>query len=255
MDLPTTKNIVRIDIATLVGLLQASRHQFMTLVWQSEQTKRFYATQRRCDCGHVFFGRAVTCPECGGKGKQEPTAIKGHSVTRVYVAAVRNDFNFENSVRNMLARQGHDNAADEWQGPQERTWGEHVDHTPFVVHTPKSDGVMRLYGHFLPGTRRDGSRSYFTVDGFTGYYLDGQKADDAEIEALKRPRKPAETETDAARLAQHPVNARLDDGAFVKIAGQWYLVLPPSAEQIESVAAAALAFANQVEAAALAPAA
>jgi hypothetical protein len=255
MDLPTNKNIVRIDIATLVGLLQASRNQFITLVWQSEQTSRFYTTQRRCKCGHVFFGRAATCPECGEKGKQEPTAINGKSITRVYVCNMRNDFNFANAVRNMLARRGETEAADQWTGPKERTWGEHVDHTPFVVHTPQSDDVMRLYGHFLPGTWRNGQRAYFTVDGFTGFYVNGRKADDAEIEALRKPRKQAETATDAARLAQHPVNARLDDGAFAKINGQWYLILPPTAEQIEEVAAAALAFSEKVEAEALAPAA
>lgn len=247
MELPTTKMVKRIDVATFVSLLMGSRHKFLTLVWQSNKSKELYQTERVCsECGHVFFGRATKCPVegCQGKGKQQPTPFKGKAVTRVYVAAMRNDFNFENAVRNMLERQGED--ASEWEGPKERTWGKHIDNTPFVVHTPKDDELMRLYGHFLPGTRKNGKRSYFEVKGFTGYYVNGRKADDKEVEKYKRPRKEAETAVDKARLEQHPVNARLDDGAFVKIAGQWYLILPPSDEEIESVSKAVLEFSQVV---------
>lgn len=251
-ELPTNKQVVRVDIATFAGLLMGSRHRFITLVWQSEQSNRFYQTQRRCDtCGHVFFGRAAACPVkgCGGKGVQEPTQIKGASIERVYVAGCRNDFNFANSVRNHLERNGEAEAAAAWEGPKERAWGEHVPHTPFVAHAPADDGLCRLYGHFLPGTRRDGSRSYFNVPGFTGYYVNGVKApNDKALEAYKRPRQAPKDATEAARLEQHPVNARLDGTCFAKIAGQWYLVKAATPAQIEKLAAAAMDYAAKVEA-------
>jgi hypothetical protein len=267
--LPTTKEVVRVDIATFAGLLMGSRHRYITLAWQSEQTKRFYMTERRCEgtpakgkkpavegCGHVFFGQSAACPECEQKAKRYPSALSGHTIERVYVAAVRNDFNFGNAVRNMLERQGESEAADDWQGPGKRTWGNHINHTPFVAHTPADDGLMRLYGHFLPGTRRGGKRSYFEVPGFTGYYVDGKlAADQAAVGAYKKPVTVSEDATTAARKEQHPVNARLDGACFAKIAGQWYLVMPATPAQIEALTAAALDYSQQIEAETVAAAA
>jgi len=183
------------------------------------------------------------------RGKQEPTPVKGAVIERVYVANMRNDFNFENAVRNMLEREGESDAATEWAGPKERAWGGHIDHTPFVAHAPADDGLMRLYGHFLPGTRPDGSRAYFDVPGFTGYYVNGQRvADQDAIERYKRPRQAPQDATEEARLKQHPVNARLDGTCFAKIAGKWYLVRPATDKDIERLAAAALEFSAKVDA-------
>jgi len=215
------KPVALVDIATFAALLHASRNRFFRVVWESNQNKRLKKT---------------------GEGAQ----YKEKEVTKLYVATMRNDYSFHNSVINELKRKNEMEEAADWE-PEDRTWGEHVPHTPFVVHQVEGE-PNRLYGHFLPAINlHTGSKAYHEISGETGYYVDGEKANDKTLKALEYSRKAPTTELDKARMKVHPVNARLDDVLWFKIAGKWYRMRQPTDEDIENLTAAALEFSAKVE--------
>ena len=232
------KPITLVDLATFAALLQGSRNRFFRVVWESGQNKRLRKT---------------------GDGAQ----YKSREVTKLYCLTARNDFSFQNSVLAELERRGASEEGEGWEA-QERTWGGHISHTPFVVHQAKgkddSPEPERLYGHFLPATRKvkkaDGTitfqKQYQHVAGETGYYVDGKKVSDEVMEALEYAKAEPETELDKARHTVHPVNARLDDVLWFKIAGHWYRLRQPTQADIEAVKNAALEFSATVEEAAAA---
>ena len=219
------KPVKTVDISTLAFLLQQSRNKFFRVIWESNQNKRLKKT---------------------GEGAK----YKERQVTKLYILTARNDFNFETSVRNELKRRGELQAAKDWDGPQERTWGDHIPHTPFVVYQAEGEPT-RLYGNFLPATKPLTSKhAYHTIPGETGYYVEGEKVDDAEMKALEYARKAPETATDEARQKVHPVNTRLDDVLWFKIGGQWYRMKPPTMKEVEKLAIATKEYAEKVAAAA-----
>lgn len=204
---------VQVDIVELAGLLWEHTNRFFRVVWCSNQNKRL-------------------------KKKGDGAPYKEMDVRKCYVLTARNSFNFANRVAKLMAERGGD--VDDWT-PDERTWGSHLDGTPFVEHENKGgDLLSRLYGHFLPV-------KYHDVDGLTGYYADGVKEDDAKMRELEYKRAKPKDALGQARRDAHPVNARLDDVLAFKIGGTWYTVEPPSDADIERLAASAVKFSQQVE--------
>lgn len=201
------KNVQTIDVASLAAILHAHRNHFLRVVWESNQNNRLKKT---------------------GEGEE----FKNREVTKLYVATVRNDFNFENAVKNRLTKK----ECGKWT-PQERTWGDHIPLTPFVVHQCK-DEPKRLHGHFFPV-------KYHSIPGETGYYVDGEKADDKKLKSLEYSKKKPDSKLDQTRQDCHPVNARLDDILYFKV-GKWYKVLPANEEEIQSLAEAAQEYAKQL---------
>ena len=218
MNLPKLKQligkpVILVDIATFASLLHVARNRFFRVVWQSNQNKRLKKT---------------------GEG----VAYKGREVTKLYVLTARNDFSFKTSVLNELKRRNEMEEAEDWE-PEERTWGEHIDHTPFIVHQVEGE-PNRLYGNFLPTT-------YHEIEGETGYYVDGEKADDAALKALEYAKKAPTTELDKARQKVHPVNTRLDDVLWCKVSGRWYRLKSATDNDIERLAKAAAEYSAKVE--------
>ena len=199
-----TEPQIEADLPTLATIMQNRRNQFMRVVWHSNQNK---SLQKK------------------GPGAE----YKNKEVRKLYVATVRNDFNFEQRVRKILETNGQAYAAVGWQA-QPRTWGEHVKKTPFVIHENVGDDLLeRLYANFLPVR-------WWDFAGITGYYVDGVKVPNATIEALRYARKEAVGELAKARYEAHPVNTRLDNVVAMFVAGRWYKIAPPTAASIEALA-------------------
>lgn len=206
--------VTPVDIATLAGLLWAHNNHFFRVAWISNQNKRLRKT---------------------GPG----LAYKYRDVQKLYVTTVRNNYNFEASVQSLLQNRGQAEHGENWQA-EERTWGNHIPHTPFVVHQCDDPGEpYRLYGHFLP-------IRWHHLLGETGYYVDGEKADDTIIRSLEYARRVPTAPLDVARRDKHPVNPRLDNVIAFKIGGSWYSVTPPTFEDIEALAHAADEFAAAI---------
>lgn len=206
-------NIVHVDVVTLASLLWEHNNRFFRVAWCSNQNKRL-------------------------KKKGAGLPYKTQDVRKCYVATMRNNYNYRNRVAKLMSERGDD--VGDWQ-PKERTWGGHLDGTPFVEHENTGDDQLsRLYGHFLPVR-------YYTVDGLTGYYADGEKQDDAKMKALEYAKKKPTDALTEARQDAHPVNARLDDVLVFKIGGQWYTVDPPTPADIQALAASAIEYSKKVE--------
>lgn len=198
---------IEVDLLTLISIMQTRRNQFMRIVWHSNQNQRLKKT---------------------GPG----VPYKAKDVRKLYVATVRNSFDYANRVKKILADKGQSQAATGWT-PQERTWGGHIKGTPFVVHENTGDDELnRLYANFLV-------QRWWDFKGHTGYWVDGIKADDNEqavIKGLEYAKKEAVTELDKARREAHPVNSRLDNITAMLVAGTWYKIKPATEKQIEALA-------------------
>lgn len=214
------KPVITVDLATFAGLLQASRNRFFRVIWESNQNARLKKT---------------------GPGAE----YKGKDVRKLYILTARNGYNFRNSMKAELERRGATEEAATFEA-KERTWGAHIPNTPFVIHQcAGKDGLSyepeRLYGHFLPAIDlKTGKHAYHFIDGETGYYVDGEKIDDKTIRALEYERKKPTTVVEVARDKVKPVNARLDDVLYFKIAGSWYRLKQPTYDEIEALADAAV---------------
>lgn len=203
-----TKDVVLIDCVELTQLLFDHRNHFIRVVWHSDQNKRLRKT---------------------GDG----APYKTKKVRKLYVATARNNFNFANRVRKILADQGALKDAKNWQ-PQARTWGKHIEGTPFLIYeNGSSDCLERLYGHFL-------IEKFWNYDGITGFYVDGEKAlgdEDAMLwELSSKEKKSDESRLDKARRLARPTNARLDDIVGIRVGGQWYRVKRSTMKLIETLA-------------------
>lgn len=206
------KHATSVDIDTLAHLLWEANNRFVRIVWESSQSKRFRKTNN-------------------------PFELK--YVTKRYVATVRNNYSFKHSVRRYCLSQGepHPDFV-----PNERTWGGHIKHTPFVRHRNHDDNILRLHLHLLP------TKYHSTEE--SGYYLNGDKMDGKsvkQLEKFKTDRKKPEGVLDTARLKKHPVNARMEDVLFMKISGNWYKLKSPSVKKMEALVNAVSEFSRKLE--------
>lgn len=205
-----------IDIATLAGLLNHYNGKFVWIEWESNKDGDMNKTILKAGA-----------PEGSRKkADREPNPHYGQTTCR-YRAVMRNNFSFENRVRKLAAERNVDTT--DWQ-PAE-TWGQHVPGTPFVLHDPQSDGVLRAYAFFLP--------IRWHHDDTTGYYVNGVRRDDqADFKARYIKAKKAPKDALAqCRQDAHPVKPRLDDTLYVRMGGQTYKLLKPTVEHIESLSA------------------
>lgn len=199
-----------VSLATLANILANANNNYIRIEWESDHSSRLNKRG-------MVNGEQVTNP------------YRGKLITKRYIATCRNNFKFNNSVKNQCARMGKPKPSYQC-GP--RTWGKHVNFTPFVIHNNETEGIRRLHLHLLPSL-------YFETS-TTGYYVNGKKVSLDKIMPFVKTRKEPKTVLDQARRDNHPVNARLDDVIRVKVGGKYYKVSQPDTEDIEALATEAL---------------
>jgi len=186
--------------------------------WQEFTVLLFLAKNR--------FLRVYACSNRENRLRKTGNPYRGERIEKVVCYTVRNGYRYYEAVEKEVAKNGgNPDDVERWG----RSWGRHLRGAyHFTIHRNRADRVNRLHAYLMPVKRH--------VAEWTGYYVNGEKIDDAELQPFERDRPEPETVVDAAKAKRHPYEPRLEDILYVKLGGVFYRIQAPTTDEVNALA-------------------